>query len=264
MTKAKRNSIAKLITFGLMSAGAVTTRNCYSEVIPKDIIVMITAYDATEKGRYVRESGAGIVVSQTSDGTAILTACHVVLPEKGSEMKYKVEVKFKGSPRSFVATVEESFCNPYLDYTVVFIDTSKTPPTIPQIAAQSEHGLLSEITQDEINEKFTVIGFAGGRDWNDKVLSVKKIKIDQIQFLEKVEPGASGGGIFDKHGRLVAMMRASDAGGAYATPIGYLIQKITEAEVTVNLKLPGKSVHQKAVDVCATVDPPIDPCLFRK
>jgi S1-C subfamily serine protease len=216
--------------------GLATFAEAHSQVLPENLVVMIRAYDETDTQRISpRTKGAGIVLNQTPDTTTILTACHVVLPAEESGKKWEVEIEFKTLiGRPFRVSVPRRLCDRKLDYALLLLDGKASTLGVPSVLPPGQAGLLSQIGPDE---PARIVSFMSSRpDWQGREVTTRSVSPSTIQLKQPVEPGASGGGLFDRKGHLVGMLRASDVEGGQATPIILLVEELKQLASRLDLR----------------------------
>lgn len=204
----------------------------------EDVIVMVEARERPNAGF---ELGAGVIVSQTAARTVIVTARHVVANEQG-DLAPDLRIEFSTRRgKFFAASANPTYADRSLDLAVLFIDHA-TAPDVPRVITDDTRRLLSPTAATQLTgAQVTLIGAIGRKRWarglqNDVVvggdLQALRVKSDEARA------GASGGGLFDSLGRLLAMASNVDmtTGLLNALPIDTALGRLRRWGVEVSLE----------------------------
>ena len=204
----------------------------------EDVVVMVEARERPNAGF---ELGAGVIVSQTAARTVIVTARHVVANEQG-DLAPDLRIEFSTRRgRFFAANANPAYVDRSLDLAVLFIDHA-TAPDVPRVLTDDFRRLLSPTAPNQLTgAQVTLIGAIGRKRWarglqSDVVVGgdpqALRVKSDEARA------GASGGGLFDSLGRLLAMASNIDttSGMLNALPIHTALGRLRRWGVEVSLE----------------------------
>ena len=231
-----------LLIFIIVSLGLGLGLGTFAQAAPlrEQMVVMVDAHYVA--GR-IPEAGAGLIVSQTSTRTVIVTAKHVVRDETGKTAS-KVSVEFSQlRGRMYPAEFSDVYFDEELDLAVLFID--HRPGLMPPLVLANDQLKQLSPTQPErlAGSDVQVIGAMGQKRWavgpaNDKVLSADARGV----FIksEIASTGASGGGVFDRNGNLIAMSSKIDsskiARPLNAKPMKAILRRLQEWRIEASLQ----------------------------
>lgn len=191
-----------------------------------DLVVMVKA----GHGPGTRtESGAGLVVSQTSARTVLVTALHVVRDrEQVNATEVGVEFNMLRG-KSFSALLSAAYVDEALDLAVLFVDHAVRG--VPDLPARIIGEAVSPSSLDELaGAKVQFVGAARG-PWSagpsGDTISRSADGMLRIQS-NQARAGASGGGVFDSFGRLVGMVSSIDSntGELVVVPMSRIKQRL--------------------------------------
>ncbi len=201
--------------------------------LPLDRVVMISLRN-TDGSRGNEQCGAGMVISQNSQRTLVLTAFHVAnslaLPENAG--KY-LAVEFLGSRGRYVKAMAldgMGLADLDLDYVLLSVDGPGVPTFDPAALA-----LLPR--NDDAPHSLRIVGNGNCEPWSviGVPRSVTSMSWNHMGFEGQVPTGTSGGPAFDDDGALVGMVTESVGEGAYAVPIQLILKNITSHKIEMAL-----------------------------
>ena len=195
----------------------------------EDAIVMLDV-----KHRSHNESGAGIVISVQDTRIFIVTAKHVVV-EAGRNAA-EVRVRFKGTEARFQAQFAASQFSAGIDMAVVIVEDAKLANALGQalpwhLLRSRAHGLETQFA--------IIVGQGGGQSWAKSIAPEPIAKRDQksIAIESKiVQPGFSGGGVFDPSGQLIGLILSDNNGIAEAYSIQFVLAEASRLGFPIDLK----------------------------
>lgn len=205
----------------------------------EDVIVMIESRERPNAGF---DLGAGIIVSQTAARTVIVTARHVVTNEEG-DLAPDLRIEFSTRRgKFFAASANPAYTDKRLDLAVLFIDHA-TAPDVPRVLTDDTQRLLSPTAPTQLTgAQVVLIGALGRKRWARGLQSDAVVGGD-LQSLrvksDEARAGASGGGLFDSLGRLLAMATNIDTttGLLNALPIDTALGRLWRWGVEVSIEI---------------------------
>jgi hypothetical protein len=212
----------------------------YAAPDPEDIVVMLGA--RTADGQFDSQlCAAGIIVSQTSERTLILTAEHVLgkirkASEADPDVRYEITAEFAWlRGKLVVARPVPGLASVLLDYALLSVEAVDAPP-IPDAASLAVLGDLQG--PDGKPRSVIEIGNPGCRRWERPVTPQPVVASSAFEI--KVESrftseGSSGGALFTDGGALVGMLIASDGSFTTVRPIPLLLEQLEQQRISVSL-----------------------------
>ena len=187
----------------VLSFSGIGKSQLNSEIeVAKNLIVMIQGTLQDEP-----TFGAGIVVGEQNNRLYIVTANHVV--RRGEEEISDLKIEFRSLPgETFGANILSSL-NKDLDIAVLSIDLTTLGVTVDQFPLErlSGGGITSE------TQSIYSIGYGNGIPWVSLVEQANVLEdagnVMKVQF-SNVNPGDSGGGIFDESGQFVGLITSDE------------------------------------------------------
>lgn len=189
--------------------------------LPLDLVVMV-------KGA---EQGAGLVVSQSSARTVIVTALHVVRDSEHINAR-DIGVEFSAlRGKSFSATLSPAYVDEGLDLAVLFVDHAAggVPRIVP---SRFVHAVSPSPPGKLAGMRVQLVGAHRG-PWTlgspvDTIAGAADAML-RVRAAE-VRPGASGGGLFDAFGRMLGMNSRIDGqtGELIVVPMAAIARRLRQ------------------------------------
>lgn len=218
---------------GYTLAGATGSAKTVDEISNenKDSVVEITTESVTSNdawlGQYVSEgAGSGVIIKE--DGY-IITNNHVV------EGASKIHVTLHNS-KQYEATLIGT--DPETDIAVIKIDASGLTPATYGNSDELEVGDMSVIIGNPLGELGGTVT-AGIISALDREITIDGQPMTLLQTDASVNPGNSGGGMFDQYGHLVGIVVAKSS-GSDVEGLGFAIPINTAADIASQLMENGK------------------------
>lgn len=182
-------------------------------------------------------NGAGIIFGTRGDRLYIATANHVV--RWGKDQAESITVELRGIPGE---PLEAKLLNPHsgrdqLDLAVLSVRGVKSE-AIPLDLIPFDR--LGDATRAERGDAVYSVGYPQGKAWRVNVNPdrITRTVGDLIRYESNViEPGYSGGGLFNTRGKLVGMIRTDEPPEGEAVKINRILAAVSQWGFPVNLQL---------------------------
>jgi hypothetical protein len=211
------------------SSGSVCRLQSRAQVRAESLIVQIKT---TFNSSGAEETGAGILIAARGGTAFILTARHVVHKDRAGAPSIRVVSSF--APTGANATLSPRFQTPEKPYSDLAVIEARMSE---QFGSGIDWQALRDPADSSEKRDFVVIGNPAGRGTTTTTPGPADITRHEVRVNSGVmEPGYSGGGIFDQHRRLAGI--AIEDGGQFA--IGYPIETplalVRQAGLPVDLR----------------------------
>lgn len=196
----------------------------------KRSVVQITAFKPND----VVETGAGIIIWNDVKGIRlIITAYHVVKEAENIEVKF-YDDRVVTMPAQMFRQYDED-----KDFAVIYVQNSQAVNELKPLE------IVSDTTVKEVDKVFT-IGHPGGSEWYLSSGEIRKSD-DILHFAfsrESVDPGNSGGGLFNDRLQLIGLVTHKRAGDGRALRISLVLEILKNWGIPCNFRLTDTALQQ--------------------
>ena len=190
-----------------VNTAAISTYSQAAAMVENSVVEIVTQFQVVSSYFQYVTGGAGSGVVMSEDGY-IITNTHVIVDDNGKVVS-DITVTLKNGEKYAAAVIG---ADAETDIAVLKIEATGLTPAV---ARNSENALL---VGEEVLAVGNPLGELGGTVTNgiisalDRAIDVDGNTMNLLQTNAAVNPGNSGGGLFDMQGRLVGIVNAKSSG----------------------------------------------------